>query len=122
MTYNGPIGSIIRNVAPTTEVYGHGGINWGWYLKIEHVGERHCNIAKHWRIHYDDKNHPKTKGNFRLIEDEKPLANGWNSRNAIGVFIWDSEHPDDGVELVVLNPGYVFGYDGATVQPKMHGT
>ncbi len=102
-----------------TETYGSGGINWGWYLEIERVGDTTCKIIRQWRLHYyRDFDHPETLGGYRIKEDHLPKENGaWHTRNAIEVEIYANTTRT--AFLKVLNPGHVFGYDGKTEQPKM---
>ncbi len=99
------------------------GINWCWYLTLEMPTKARCRIIKHWRVHYEDKGHPTSNGSYQITEDEKPLVDGWHSRNAIKVIVWRTGEQDGakGKTLEVTNPGYVFGYDGKTEQPEMHG-
>ncbi len=101
-----------------------GGVNWAWYLELETIGKTRCRIIKHWRLYnaHDYPKHPKTTGSFTIIEDAKPMKDGWRSRNAIAVKVWRNRQDGSrGTRLKVRNPGYIFGYNGSTEQPEMHG-
>ena len=98
------------------------GINWCWYLRLETVGKTKCLIKKHWRVHFEDSGHQTSNGKYHIIEDHKPIKDGWHSRNVIAVTVWRGKSDGEkGKRLTVMNPGYIFGYDGHTNQPAMHG-
>lgn len=103
-----------------TQTFYSSGINWVWYLTIEFIGKSRCRIIRHWNIHQCATDHPKADFTFRMIEDSKPIPGGWTTRNAVAVRLWRKSDGEAGKRLRVVNPGYVFGYDGKTEQPGKH--
>lgn len=79
-----------------------GGINWDWYLCGDfNAADKTVHVYFYDRWHrYDDRGSKAPKSyevvqGFAVLEDDK--------REAFGIRV-------DGVEYLITNPGYVFGY------------
>ena len=76
------------------------GINWCWYLDYDITNPNEIIIRKHWRLHYQCNDHPKTTLKFQLITNEQ------DRRIVIGAKIGQAAL----FTFKVINPRYIFDY------------
>lgn len=81
------------------KTYISGGINWNWYLQGEFDDDAklvHIYFISRWHK-YDNPRHPKHDNlGYEVMEDK--------DRNLYGIKV-------NGVEYLVTNPSWVFGYN-----------
>ena len=84
----------------TIKTYHEHGINWMWYLRVEHHNDQTVTILAHYRVHKGDEGHPKTFDEYSLIEDKDRIV----QKVRIGQF------GKGYIEFDVRNKQHIFSY------------
>lgn len=89
------------------KTYGSGGINWNWYLEVNINGDE-VEILRYYRRHLSRDEHPKTCGEFSLVEQKRDysLPNP-GPRLVVGVELNDGK---EWKRYTVSNPMNPFAY------------